>query len=112
MYRDLAGKVVLLTGIGQIGDPSMWGNGAAIARVLACENGAKVFGCDLHLEAAEHTKRRIEAEGGVCDVVTCDVTDKDQVEGFVKKCMEKYGAGLPPHFPSNSLQFLNFPNNL
>lgn len=109
MYRDLAGKVVLLTGIGQIGDRSMWGNDAAIAKVLACENGAKVFGCDLPLEAAEHTKKRIEAEGGVCDVVTCDVMDKDQVEGFVRKCIEKYGTELPPYVSSYLFWFLKFP---
>ncbi|KFZ11067.1 hypothetical protein V502_07769 [Pseudogymnoascus sp. VKM F-4520 (FW-2644)] len=91
MYEDLRDKVVLLTGIGQMGDPSMWGNGAAIAKVLACENGAKVFGCDLHIDAAEHTKKRIEAEGGVCSVVTCDVTDAAQVKKLVAMCMEKYG---------------------
>lgn len=72
MYKDLEGKIVLLTGIGQMGDPEMWGNGAATAKVLACENGAKVFGCDLNLDAAEHTKRRIEAEGGICDVMLAD----------------------------------------
>lgn len=59
------------------------GNGVAIAKVLACYNGAKVFGCDLHIDAAEHTKNRIEAEGGVCGVVTCDVTDAAQVKNLV-----------------------------
>lgn len=92
MYEDLRDKVVLLTGIGQMGDLSMWGNGAAIAKVLACENGAKVFGCDLHIDAAEHTTKRIEAEGGVCSVVTCDVTDAAQVKKLVAMCIEKYGT--------------------
>ncbi|KAL5601605.1 hypothetical protein FOBRF1_009138 [Fusarium oxysporum] len=91
MYRDLSDKVVVFTGIGQIGDQPMWGNGAAIAKVFACENGAKVFGCDSDFQTAEHTKKRIEAEGGVCDVTTCDVTDQGQVEEFVRSCMEKYG---------------------
>lgn len=72
MYKDLKNKVALVTGIGQMGDPNMWGNGAAISKVLACENGVKVFGCDLNLDAAEHTKKRIEAEGGICDVMAAD----------------------------------------
>lgn len=72
MYEDLKGKVALVTGIGQNGDPNMWGNGAAVAKVLACENGVKVFGCDVRLDAAEHTKKRIVAEGGVCDVMQTD----------------------------------------
>ena len=71
-YKDLEGKVAIVTGIGQMGDPNMWGNGAAVSKVLACENGVKVFGCDLYLEPAEHTKKRIEAEGGVCDVMAAD----------------------------------------
>lgn len=72
MYKDLEGKVALITGIGQMGNPNMWGNGAAISKVLACENGVKVFGCDLHLDTAEHTKNRIEAEGGICEVMAAD----------------------------------------
>lgn len=73
-YKDLEGKVAIVTGIGQMGDPNMWGNGAAAAKVLACENGVKVFGCDLYLDAAEHTKKRVEAEGGVCEVMAADGT--------------------------------------
>ncbi|KAF9884514.1 hypothetical protein FE257_001702 [Aspergillus nanangensis] len=91
MYEDLRNKVVLLTGVGQMGDPAMWGNGAATAKVLACESGAKVFACDLHISAAEHSKSRIEAEGGICDVMATDVTSATQVKAFVNACMEKYG---------------------
>ncbi|KAL2844105.1 hypothetical protein BJY01DRAFT_248349 [Aspergillus pseudoustus] len=89
--RDLEGKVVLLTGIGQIGDLTMWGNGAAIAKVTACEHGAHVFGCDINLEAAQHSKRRLEAENGCCDVVEADVTSAASVKQLVAACMEKYG---------------------
>ncbi|RFU28572.1 hypothetical protein B7463_g7783, partial [Scytalidium lignicola] len=91
MYEDLEGKVVLLTGVGQMGDPNMWGNGAATAKVFACEGRAKVFACDLYIDAAEHTKRRIEKEGGICDVMAADVTSAAQVKGFVEACMEKHG---------------------
>lgn len=90
MYGDLKDKVVLLTGIGQTGDPNMWGNGAATARVL-CQNGAKIFGCDLYLEAAEATKKRLQQEGGICDVIQADVTKSSDVRKLVQCCMEKYG---------------------
>jgi NAD(P)-dependent dehydrogenase (short-subunit alcohol dehydrogenase family) len=101
MYPDLEGKVVLLTGVGQMGDPSMWGNGAATAKVLACENKAKIFACDLNLEAAEHTKKRIEAEGGVCDVMAADVTDATQIKAFVEACMKKHGVYYLSQPPSS-----------
>lgn len=68
----------------------MWGNGAATARIFAA-NGAKVFGCDLRLEAAERTRDRIREEGGVCDVAECDVTNRAQVEDLVKFVSKKHG---------------------
>ncbi|PYI23192.1 putative short-chain dehydrogenases/reductase [Aspergillus violaceofuscus CBS 115571] len=90
VYPDLKNKVVFLTGIGQSGDQSMWGNGAATARVLAA-NGAKIFGCDLYLEAAEHTQRRIAAEGGDITVTTADVTSDASVKAAIEACIAKYG---------------------
>ena len=90
MYPEFKDKIVLLTGIGQSGDQEMWGNGAATARVLS-HNGAKIFGCDLRLPAAEHTQRRLQAEGGFCDVVAADVTKEEDVKSLVNACMEKYG---------------------
>lgn len=90
IYPDLKDKVVLITGVGQQGDQDMYGNGAATARVFA-QNGCKVFGCDLNLDSAKNTQKKIEAEGGQMDVVTVDVTKKDQCKSFVDACMEKYG---------------------
>lgn len=90
MYPELKEKVVLLTGIGQNGDPKMWGNGAATAQVLA-KNGAKIFGCDVRLPAAEHTQQRLRAEGGICDVMAADVTVEKDVKAMVDACMARYG---------------------
>lgn len=92
IHASLKGKIVLLTGIGQSGDPSMWGNGAATARVL-CHNGAKIFGCDLRLPAAQATQKRLISEfgPGCCDVVGADVTSAKDVERLVGQVMEKYG---------------------
>lgn len=79
-----------VTGVGQTGDPGMWGNGAATARILS-HNGAKIFGCDLCLEAAEHTQRRITAEGGEITVISADVTKDASVQAAVEACITKYG---------------------
>lgn len=93
-YPDLQGKVALITGIGQVGIPnsSTWGNGAATARVLS-HNGVKIFGCDLHVEAAEYTKRRILNDNAeaIVDVMTTDVTKTEDVEALVKAAMAKHG---------------------
>lgn len=79
-----------MTGVGQTGDRSMWGNGAATARILS-HNGAKIFGCDLYLEAAEYTKERITAEGGEITVTSADVTNDASVKAAVDACIAKYG---------------------
>ncbi|RSL75989.1 hypothetical protein CEP51_010381 [Fusarium floridanum] len=89
-YPDLKDKVVFLTGIGQTGDQQMWGNGAATARVLA-KQGAKIFGCDLYLEPAQHTQKRIIAEGGDVTVIAADVTSDDSVKAAVEECIKTYG---------------------
>ena len=80
----------IVTGIGQTGsDSSLWGNGAAIALVLA-QQGAKIFGCDLSIEAAEYTRQRITAAGGEISVVAADVTNNESVAGAVAACLTKY----------------------
>ncbi|PSN61741.1 putative short chain type dehydrogenase [Corynespora cassiicola Philippines] len=91
-FPDLNGKVALIMGIGQtkVEGSNVWGNGAAIARALA-SNGAKVFGCDLNLAAAEFTATRLRAEGGVCDVTTADVTSSSDVKKVVDAVIDKYG---------------------
>lgn len=79
-----------MTGIGQTGDQKLWGNGAATARVLA-RSGAKIFGCDLNIEAARHTQKRLQAEGAEVTVMSVDVTNNEQVKEFVDACIVKYG---------------------
>lgn len=92
IYLSLRDKIVLLTGIGQSGDPTMWGNGAATARIFI-SNGAKVFGCDLRLSSALATQQRLidEFGAGCCDVVEADVTKDDAVRGLVDACVKRYG---------------------
>jgi NAD(P)-dependent dehydrogenase (short-subunit alcohol dehydrogenase family) len=114
-FPDLHGKVVLITGIGQVGSSiSLWGNGAATACAFALQ-GCKVFGCDLDVKRAEETGERVRVEvrrrrgeqgkaggeggggeGGegevVIEVVKCDVTDERAVEEMVRGCIERFGG--------------------
>jgi NAD(P)-dependent dehydrogenase (short-subunit alcohol dehydrogenase family) len=89
-FPDLAGKVAIVTGIGQIGTRERWGNGAATARLL-CHNGVKVFGCDIDIDAAVYTKTRIEAEGGTVEITQADVTSSADVKRLVSECVAKFG---------------------
>jgi NAD(P)-dependent dehydrogenase (short-subunit alcohol dehydrogenase family) len=68
----------------------MWGNGAATARVFT-QQGAKIFGCDLHLSAAQHTEKRLHAEGADVTVMAADVTKDSDVKALVEACLRKYG---------------------
>ncbi|KAL4878161.1 hypothetical protein BJY04DRAFT_229900 [Aspergillus karnatakaensis] len=93
-YPDLEGKVVFLTGIGQSGSPSLelWGNGAAIARLMAYQ-GAKVYGCDVNIDAAQRTQKRIQGliPGADITVTQADVTRSEDVKRAVAECVERYG---------------------
>lgn len=86
---NLQGKVVLITGLGQTSDEG-WGIGAAIATLFA-RQGASIYGGNRSLESAERTKRRIEEEGGICDVLSTDVTDSASVKALVDRCLQKHG---------------------
>ena len=55
--HDLSNKVVLLTGIGSVGQGD--GNGTTIALLFA-RQGAVVFGCDINLDAANNAVTRIK----------------------------------------------------
>ncbi len=84
----LKDKVALVTGAGSVGPG--WGNGKATATLFARE-GARVFAVDLNLDAVEETRRIIEEEGGHCMTHQADVTEVDQVELMIHRCVEAYG---------------------
>ncbi|KAJ9486345.1 hypothetical protein VN97_g6997 [Penicillium thymicola] len=91
-YPDLKDKVALVMGIGQVHVPDSraLGNGAAIARVLA-HSGARIFGCDLNLAAAQRTAALIKEEGGSCEVMHGDVTSATDIKDVVDTAMTTYG---------------------
>ncbi|KAJ8087214.1 hypothetical protein PM082_006044 [Marasmius tenuissimus] len=66
------------------------GNGRATAITLA-RQGAKVALLDYDLQAAEETKRMIDEEGGISQVIQCDVSDEDACRTAVEKTVELFG---------------------
>jgi NAD(P)-dependent dehydrogenase (short-subunit alcohol dehydrogenase family) len=67
------------------------GNGRATAILLA-RQGAKVALLDQNVDAAQETKRMIDEEGGISEVIQCDVTVEAACENAVKKTIELFGA--------------------
>lgn len=88
MTKRLEGKVVLVTGCGSSGPG--WGNGKAMA-VLFAREGAKIYGCDINLEAARETESIVQSEGGTISIAHCDVTDPVAVETLIQDCIATYG---------------------
>lgn len=85
---DFAGKVAVVTGCGSIGPG--WGNGRAVAALLA-RQGARVFGGDISMKAAEETCDEIRSSGGLCEVLELDVTDIDSVRMFAEDVVNRVG---------------------
>ena len=61
--HDLGNKIILITGIGAVGDIG-WGNGTATATLFA-RQGATIFGCDINLEAAQKAANTIRNDAEV-----------------------------------------------
>lgn len=67
------------------------GNGRATAILLA-RQGANVALVDFNAEWAAETKRMIDAEGGISEVIETDVTDEESCKNAVAKTVEIFGA--------------------
>ncbi|KAF2967346.1 hypothetical protein GQX73_g6205 [Xylaria multiplex] len=67
------------------------GNGRAAAILLA-RHGAKVALVDINPEWAEETRRMIDEEGGISEVIQADVTIEESCKMAVKKTVELWGA--------------------
>ncbi|CAK7236781.1 hypothetical protein SCUCBS95973_009727 [Sporothrix curviconia] len=104
VYPDLKGKVALVLGIGQAripgsdnaaATPTSWGNGAAIAWMLA-RNGVLLFACDIDLAAAQHTAERVHAAypDAVVDVQRADVTRAADIQALVDACLARHGGRI------------------
>ncbi|KAH8901516.1 NAD(P)-binding protein [Thozetella sp. PMI_491] len=87
---DFSGDVAIVTGAGSRMDGEI-GNGRASAILLA-RHGAKVALLDLNAEWANETKRMIDEEGGISEVIETDVTDEESCKRAVAKTVELWGA--------------------
>ena len=67
------------------------GNGRATAILLA-RHGAKVALLDINVEWAKETKRMIDEEGGISEIIQTDVTDEESCRNAVAKTVELWGA--------------------
>ncbi|KAK0465946.1 uncharacterized protein EV420DRAFT_1261209 [Desarmillaria tabescens] len=85
-----ASQVAIVTGAGSRMSGEI-GNGRATAILLA-RQGAKVALLDSNPEWAEETKRMITAEGGISEVVECDVTNEESCKAAVARTVALFGA--------------------
>lgn len=88
MSGRLIGKVAIVTGAAPQA-PGI-GNGSASAILMARE-GAKVVLVNRSESKAQELQRDIEQEGGVCTVITADVSKADEVQRMVDAAVETYG---------------------
>jgi NAD(P)-dependent dehydrogenase (short-subunit alcohol dehydrogenase family) len=84
----LKGKVAIVTGAGSRAEGI--GNGRATAVVFA-RHGAKVALVDTVAQWAGETRRMIEAEGGVCQIVEGDVSDAASCRAVVARTLSQWG---------------------
>jgi NAD(P)-dependent dehydrogenase (short-subunit alcohol dehydrogenase family) len=79
---DLAGKKIIVTG-------AAGGIGLATSK-LAASLGASVLAVDNNA-AVEDTAALIRADGGHAEAVKADVSDENDVAGFVAECVNRFG---------------------
>ncbi|KAI1636232.1 NAD(P)-binding protein, partial [Biscogniauxia mediterranea] len=87
---DFSGDVAIVSGAGSRMAGEI-GNGRATAILLA-RQGAKVALVDLKKEWAQETKRMIDEEGGISEVIEADVTVEDSCKNAVAKAVELFGT--------------------
>src|SRR3954462_10275069 len=90
IHKDdrLKGKVAIVTGAGSRAEGI--GNGRATAVIFA-RHGASVTLVDTVAQWAEETRRLIEAEGGVCQIVEGDVSDPNACRTIVARTVDAWG---------------------
>ena len=84
LSRSVKGKVAIITGAGS-------GMGAATAKVFA-EEGVKVVATDVNLEAVMKVSEEIKSNGGVCQAIKLDVTDKAEIENCLEETIKEFGS--------------------
>ena len=83
----LDGKTAIVTGCGSEGEG--WGNGRAIATLLA-RQGAKVIGTDLNFKAAKNTQNFIHKENNKCEIHEVNMSNEEEVNSFFKNVTKQH----------------------
>ncbi len=84
---NLDGKTAIVTGCGSEGEG--WGNGRAIATLLA-RQGAKVIGTDLNYRAAKNTQDFILKENNKCEIHEVNMSKTKDVDSFFKNVTNQH----------------------
>ena len=84
---NLDGKIAIVAGCGSKGEG--WGNGRAIATLLA-RQGAKVIGTDLNYKAAKNTQDFILKENNKCEIHEVNMSNKKDVDSFFKNVTNQH----------------------
>lgn len=84
---NLDRKTAIVTGCGSEGEG--WGNGRAIATLLA-RQGAKVIGTDLNYKAAKNTQDFILKENNKCEIHEVNMSNKKDVDSFFKNVTKQH----------------------
>ncbi|KAI0864806.1 hypothetical protein F4860DRAFT_463469 [Xylaria cubensis] len=87
---DFTDEVAIVTGAGSRMNNEI-GNGRAAA-ILFARHGAKVALVDFNIDWAKETKRMIDEEGGISEVIQADVTSEESCKNAVVKTVELWGA--------------------
>ncbi|MCM3786636.1 SDR family oxidoreductase [Neobacillus mesonae] len=101
---NIQGKVIAITGASS-------GIGEAAARQLASQGAHVVLGA-RRIERLASLAAELEAEGASVQYFSLDVTQKDQMEGFIQQAYRTYGrvdvivnnAGIMPLSPMEALR--------
>lgn len=59
---------------------------------MLARHGAKVALVDYNVEWAQETKRMIDEEGGISEVIQADVTSEESCKNAVDKTVELWGS--------------------
>ena len=84
MQNTLTGKVALVTGASR-------GIGRAIALKLAAEGAAVVINYHGSMEKAKEVKAEIESDGGIAEIMQCNVEDNQATEAMIRKVTDDFG---------------------
>jgi NAD(P)-dependent dehydrogenase (short-subunit alcohol dehydrogenase family) len=84
MQKRFEGKVAVVTGASS-------GIGKVTAQIFASEGASVVVTNDKNVKGGEETVRQIKDAGGEAIFVQCDVSEENEVEAMVQKCVEVYG---------------------